>query len=223
MNVMKYYEAYNERYKTIHKKGYSWSSEIPTPIVFETISKYHLSQKDKMLEIGCGEGRDALPLLEKGYDLVATDISEEAIRYCKEKCPKYAKNFAKLDCLSEKYDIKYRFIYAIAVLHMLVLDEDREKFYSFIRGHLEDDGFALVCTMGDGTIEMKTNTDEAFDIIERHHDILGPVMVSSTSCRMVSFSTFQNEIKKANLKIVEKGITSSLPDFDKLMYVVLRK
>ena len=220
---MKYYEAYNERYKTIHDKGYSWSSDVSTPIVLETIFKYHLSQKDKMLEIGCGEGRDAYPLLKNGYDLLATDVSDEAIRYCQEKYPKYAKNFAKLDCLSEKCDKKYRFIYAVAVVHMLVLDDDRNKFYSFIRDHLEDDGFALVCSMGDGVTEMKTNVEKAFDIVERNHDVVGSVMVASTSCRMVSFETFEKEIKQANLKVVEKGITSSLPDFDKLMYVVITK
>ena len=50
--MKKYYEAYEDRYKTAHEKGVSWSSSQCTPIV-----------------------------LEKGYRLLATDISPEAVDY----------------------------------------------------------------------------------------------------------------------------------------------
>ena len=49
------------------------------------------------------------------------------------------------------------------------------------------------------------------------------MLVAATSCRMVSFSTFERELKESGLKIVEEGITKSLPDFDSLMYAVVRK
>ena len=219
---MKYYEAYEERYKTIHKKGHSWSSNIATPIVLETIKKCGISKTDRILEIGCGEGRDAIPVLKEGYDLLATDISEEAIKYCQKNCKEYVDKFQVLDCLNSNHKDKYRFIYAIAVLHMLVLDEDRIKFLEFIKDHLEDNGVALVCSMGDGTMEMKSDIATAFNLQKREHPS-GEVMVTATSCRMVSFETFEKEIEQAGLKIVDKGITSSLPDFNSLMFVVIRK
>ena len=81
--MRKYYEAYDERYKTAHEKGVSWSSENRTPIVLETIEKYISDCHTPMLEIGCGEGRDARAVLEREYHLLATDISGEAIAYCK--------------------------------------------------------------------------------------------------------------------------------------------
>jgi hypothetical protein len=40
---------------------------------------------------------------------------------------------------------------------------------------------------------------------------------------MVSFRTLERELKENGLKIVEEGITESLPDFDSLMYAVVRK
>ena len=40
--MKKYYEAYEDRYKTAHEKGVSWSSSQGTPIVLETIRKYKL-------------------------------------------------------------------------------------------------------------------------------------------------------------------------------------
>ena len=59
----KYYKAYNERYKTAHNLGVSWSSDIATPIVRETLNKYNINKNKKLLEIGCGEGRNARLLL----------------------------------------------------------------------------------------------------------------------------------------------------------------
>ena len=62
----KYYEAYNERYKTVHALGAQWASGTPTPIVSEVMERYGIGPSQKILEIGCGEGRDAKPLLERG-------------------------------------------------------------------------------------------------------------------------------------------------------------
>jgi len=84
--MKKYYEAYEERYKVIHKKGASWLSDTPTPIVFDTIKKYQITKDMCILEIGCGEGRDAKKVLTSGYSLLATDISKEAIDFCKKIC-----------------------------------------------------------------------------------------------------------------------------------------
>jgi hypothetical protein len=49
------------------------------------------------------------------------------------------------------------------------------------------------------------------------------MMVAATSCRMVSFKTFEEEISKNGLCIIEKGITTSLPDFNSLMFAVIKK
>lgn len=81
----KYYEAYDKRYKQVHENNLSWSSNNLTKKVIDTLNKY-LSERDiKILEIGCGEGRDARYLLGLGYNVLATDISPEAISYCIEK------------------------------------------------------------------------------------------------------------------------------------------
>ncbi|MBR2745597.1 MAG: methyltransferase domain-containing protein [Erysipelotrichaceae bacterium] len=220
--MKKYYEAYDSRYKTVHEKGYSWSSDTPTPIVRETIDKYSITKDSTILEIGCGEGRDAFPLLKKGYQLLATDISPEVIRYCRSLSNEHAQHFEVLDCLNDEHPYSYDFIYAVAVVHMLVEDRDRHCFYQFINHHLNNDGIALICSMGDGITERHTDVSEAFDIVEREHES-GTISVTSTSMRMVSFETFEREITENQLQILEKGLTSSLPDFNCLMYAVVRK
>ena len=105
---------------------------------------------------------------------------------------------------------------------MLVLNEDRSAFYKFIYEHLTDDGIALICTMGDGREEMQSDISNAFTLQEREHES-GKMVVAGTSCRMVSFETFEKEIKANHLKITEKGITSALPDFNNLMFAVVKK
>lgn len=149
------------------------------------------------------------------------DISPEAIDYCKKKMPDFESKFMVLDCLSSDLDMKFDFIYSIAVVHMFVLDEDRNGFYQFIRSHLKSDGIALICSMGDGNYEMQSDISNAFEIQEREHES-GKMMVAGTSCRMVSFSTFENELLRNGLKIIEKGITSALPNFNSLMYAVVQ-
>nr|WP_297703943.1 class I SAM-dependent methyltransferase [uncultured Butyrivibrio sp.] len=219
---MKYYEAYEERYKTAHQRGVSWAYENSTPIVMDTITKYKIQKTHSVLEIGCGEGRDSKAVLDAGFDLMATDISAEAIAYCRKKYPLYEKNFNVLDCLSTDLDKNFDFIYSVAVIHMLVLDEDRDGFYQFILNHLNANGMALICTMGDGNSEMKSDINRAFEVQERNHES-GKMMVAATSCRMVSFSTFEAELARNRFKIIEKGITSALPDFNNLMYAVVER
>ena len=217
-----YYKAYEDRYKTIHQKGASWFSNTPTPIVMELLEKYGISLSSSILEIGCGEGRDAKALLEKGYCLKATDVSPEAISYCKAAFPEHISNFQTLDCLKDHHPFSYTFIYSVAVIHMLVPSKDRTDFYQFIYQHLTENGLSLICTMGDGKIERETDIRKAFRVEEREHSS-GSIPVSSTSCKMVSFSTFEKELKENHFTIIEKGLTESFPDFPILMYALVKK
>jgi SAM-dependent methyltransferase len=178
----------------------------------------------RILELGCGEGRDAGFLLKKGYDLTATDISPEAIRYCRERWPEFSENFRVLDCVDGQLDEKFDFIYAVAVIHMLVEDDHRAAFYRFIWERLCDGGTALVCTMGDGTVERKSDITTAFDLQPRTHGGSGEtLLLAGTSCRMVGWDSFLEEIRQSGLKLTEHGLTEVLPDFPVMMYAVMEK
>ena len=219
----KYYEAYDDRYRQIHAKNLQWFCDSPTPIVPETIREFGVRQDHTFLELGCGEGRDAWPLLRAGYHLLATDISAAVIHYAQNKWPEFSEQFAVLDCVAGDLPEKFDFIYAVAVLHMLVEDADRDRFYGFIREHLNPDGIALICTMGDGETEWQTDICTAFDLQLRTHEQTGKeVQIAATSCRMVDFDTFHTELKRNSLQILKEGITKAPPDFPVLMYVVVK-
>lgn len=219
-----YYESYDDRYRQVHEKNLQWASDEPSPIVYRVINRYGAGREAKILELGCGEGRDAIALLEKGYSLTATDISPEAVRYCRNRWPQYAQRFRTLDCVRGVLEEKFDVIYAVAVIHMLVEDGHRAEFYRFIRDHLNEDGIALVCTMGDGTAEVKSDISAAFDLRERTPGQTGKhLMLAGTSCRMVNWETFLGEIRENGMTLLDHGLTEVPPDFPVMMYAVMRK
>lgn len=218
----KYYEAYDDRYRQVHELNLQWFCDEPTPIVMETLQKYGIQKTMKLLELGCGEGRDAFALLNQGYDLLAADISPTAIAYCKNRMPSHSDHFQILDCIAGTLEGQFDFIYAVAVVHMLVEDADRNAFYRFIYSHLTPSGKALICTMGDGEFERSSDVSTAFQLQERVHEKTGtPVKIAGTSCRMVGFSTFAEELNQNGFTIVERGMTAIEPDFSQLMYAVV--
>lgn len=220
----KYYEAYDERYKQVHRENLQWFSDTPSPIVSQTMSEFQIRPSHKILELGCGEGRDARFLLNLGFRVMATDISSEAIAFCKNVNPQYAEQFQVLDCINGHLDDQFDFIYAVAVVHMLVLDADRSAFYRFIRDHLKPSGIALICTMGDGENEFQSDIGAAFDLRERNHQQTGRTLcLAGTSCRVVNFDTLKKELQKNGLRELKMGLTSVEPDFPKMLYAVVRR
>ena len=221
--MKKYYEAYDERYKQVHNEGLAWSTDSNTTIVDEIIIKYHL-ENSSMLEIGCGEGRDARYLLNKNYNLLATDISKEAISFCQQKDINHKGNYKILDVINDNDNAKYDFIYSVACLHMFVLDEDRDSFYNYIYNHLNDEGYSLILSMGDGIKEYKSDISNSFDNVKRiHQETNKELNITATSCRIVSFDTLFKELDNHNFDIIESGITAIENHFDNIMYVLVKR
>ncbi len=188
------------------------------------MQKYAVGREYSILEIGCGEGRDANALLNAGFSLLATDISEAAIDFCRRENPIFARNFQVMDCLHCIHPEKHDFIYAVAVVHMLVREEDRKKFYDFFSKHLSGKGIGLICTMGDGALEHQSDITAAFDLEDRiHEQTETPVRIARTSCRIVSLDTFRREIADSGMLILEDGFTAIEPDFPCMMYAVVAR
>lgn len=219
-----YYEAYDDRYSQVHEKGLRWFSDAPSRIVGEVMEEFAIARTAKILEVGCGEGRDAFFLLEKGWDLLATDISPAAIRFCREHSPQWADRFRVLDCIREELAERFDFIYGVAVLHMLVREEDRRGFCRFIARQLAEEGLALICTMGDGTFEVCSDIRNAFALQRRTHEQTGQdMLVAGTSCRVVRWDTFLGELEQNGLAVLRHGITAVEPDFPEMMYAVVKR
>ncbi len=58
---------------------YYWGLE-PASFLDELIKMCPPSEDKKVLDIGCGEGKDAVYMAQKGYDVTAFDLAENGIR-----------------------------------------------------------------------------------------------------------------------------------------------
>ena len=82
-----------------------------------SLIKYaELLKPKKVLEIGCGDGLNAIWLQNNGCDVTAIDLSESAIRFAKNKHPDLKNIFAQ-DILTFNTKEKYDFIFDRGCLH----------------------------------------------------------------------------------------------------------
>lgn len=220
-----YYKAYEERYRQVYEKDYLWSTKEPTPEIFETIKKEHISKSDQILEIGCGEGRDAIFLLNKKYDVLALDYSKTVIEKCKNIFgEKFSHHFKQFDIITDTLDKKYDFIYSVAVIHMFIDSKHRNKFYKFVYEHLKENGIAFIVSMGDGKKNYSSDPNVAYNDVERTVMNNGErINVVATSCRMVDWDTFEKELNTNKLIIKKKWVSNDIPEFNTAMCVIVSR
>lgn len=75
--------AFENYWKSIHKKYFK--NEIVYDNWLDSYSNILNKCKTKVLDLGCGLGNNTLYLTERGYDVVACDYSDIAIKKIKEK------------------------------------------------------------------------------------------------------------------------------------------
>lgn len=220
-----YYKAYDKRYRQTYENNSLWEIQERTKEIIDTLEKYKITKKSNILELGCGEGRDAIYLLDNGYNVLGVDYSFAVIDKCNELTDyKYVNNFKQLDLIENSLNEKFDFIYSVAVIHMFVLDEHRNKFYNFIYNHLKDNGIALIISMGDGILEINSDLEKAFDDTKRVNiNTNKEIMVASTSCRVKKIDEMKKEIQLNNLEILEEKIIDDVLSFDKCMLFIVKK
>lgn len=224
--MKEYYKAYEERYKQVHQsQNKAWAGDRPSLSIINLLKKYKATLHSSILEIGCGEGQNAVYLMQKKYKVEACDVSAEAIRWCKEQARLAGVDedkFFVMDILDNNLSKKYDFIFSVAVLHMLVKDEDRQKFLEFVKDHLNDEGKAFIIVMGDGKITRKTDPTKAFELADRPFEDK-MIKVATTSCRMVTWEQYLQEFEKAGLRVVDHYLDKTISGFEVSMVAVAEK
>ena len=123
---------------------YYWGTE-PGSFLDELISLCPPSKDKKVLDIGCGEGKDAVYMAEKGYDVSAFDLTENGIRKTIAlaqtkgvKINAYVDDINTFD-ISEQYDI----IYSTGTVQYL-FDENKEDFFKKLEKITKSDGIVFI-------------------------------------------------------------------------------
>jgi cyclopropane fatty-acyl-phospholipid synthase-like methyltransferase len=149
-----------------------------------------------VLELGCGPGRNAIFLAEKGCTVDAVDSSSEAIQWGKERALErnlainfLEKNIFELPQESTKYD----FIYDSGCFHHIA-PHRRMDYLNLLNRTLKPNGhFALTCFVEDGQLGGSKMTD--YDVY-RERSLKGGLGFTEEKLRRI-FADFQViEIRK---------------------------
>ena len=80
---MKYKKHRAKTWDKLYKKGVNWDSDKPSTRIMNFME--YLNKKDKVLDLGCGPGRDVIYLAKNGFDSYGVDFSKVAIEKARKR------------------------------------------------------------------------------------------------------------------------------------------
>ncbi len=128
---------YDERYGM---EDYYWGI-TPNSLCYEVMKLRPPVQPVKVLDIGCGEGKDAVFLARNGYIVTAFDLSETGIEKGKrlaDRCNTYV-DFFKADIIDFRATEMYDIVFSSGVFHF-IQPEIREELISNLKEHTNKNG-----------------------------------------------------------------------------------
>lgn len=128
---------YDNRY---NKEDYYWGL-MPNRICYDIMKILPPIKPYRVLDIGCGEGKDAVFFAKCGYNVTAFDISKQGIDKAKKLAEHNKVNvkFFKADIFDYRPDTEYDIIFSSGVLHFLPQNE-RKEFCDSLKTHTTDIG-----------------------------------------------------------------------------------
>lgn len=135
--ITKYEEKYNQQ-------EYYWGI-TPNRLCYEIMKLMPPIKPYKVLDIGCGEGKDAVFLAKNGYQVTAFDLAESGLKKAGELA---MRNMVEVDffraninefVLKDTYDI----IFSSGVFHYLA-EEKRKTFVEMLKAHTSKPGLNVI-------------------------------------------------------------------------------
>ena len=94
------------------------------PSLFAIFCSDHFNEKSKILELGCGNGRDAIYFIENGHKVLGIDQSISAIEYIYKKLDSFSDSkFIEGDFTNLNYIETFDVVYSRFTLHSVNQDE----------------------------------------------------------------------------------------------------
>jgi len=146
-------DNYIEYWESLYNREFFFGSG-PTKLAKYAEATLTKSNVKKILEVGCGQGRDALHFAQLGYDVDAFDISRNAIKSIKnqkEKLHLDNLNVITQDC-SKKFVFEkkqFDFVYSNLALQFFEL-ESLDTIFKEISRVLKNDSLVLFSTKKEG-------------------------------------------------------------------------
>ncbi len=132
--------VWNERYRA--GTG-GWDRKEHAPILEEIWRELHLNPC-KLLDLGCGRGRNSFFFARKGFDVVGVDISDVAIASAKKQQGTHTCRFYSLDILEDSIpEAPFDMVFDLGCFHSFDSQEQRNQVANVVASVLKPDGYWL--------------------------------------------------------------------------------
>lgn len=127
-------------------EGVPWANMATHPSFDSWLTKNSLEGDGKLaLVVGCGMGDDAIELETRGFKVTAFDVSETAIKFCKERFPQSKVEFLQADLLETQSQWQQNFDFVLEIYTVQALPPKYEKeLIKNISNFVAPDGQVLV-------------------------------------------------------------------------------
>lgn len=110
--------------------------------------KYDLPKKGNVLDVGTGTGKKAIALKEKGYDVWAFDVANEAFSEAAKNNPEihfFVSDAIELGSSEIIQDINFDIVFDLLVTQFLS-EEEKQKYLAQLSDHLKKDSYYTLQT-----------------------------------------------------------------------------
>jgi ubiquinone/menaquinone biosynthesis C-methylase UbiE len=219
-------EQTKQNYNLIAKEFSSTRKEIWEELLFLFED---LKEGEKVLDLGCGNGRWYQVFKEKRVDYFGVDNSEKLIEIAKKTFPEA--KFLVADALNLPFpDNFFDKVYSIAVLHHIPSEDFRIKFLKEVKRVLKEEGiFVLTCWKAHRFREIFALLKYTFlKLIKKSPLDFKDVFLSwgKKAKRYYHFFTkkeLQSLIERVNFKILKLGVVKNREKDRKNFFVVCKK
>jgi len=147
--VLDYYYEYDECYRTVYAEGAElWETADPNDALVAFVDEPGSRLGPRVLDLGCGEGRDSLFLARRGFDVTGVDVSRAALDRARERaaaegvrCTFLERDVTLLDNVGDE---PFDWAINMGCLHMLSEPEHRRRHLERVRDVLRPGGAFLV-------------------------------------------------------------------------------
>ena len=149
--------GYDDGYKTC---GCFWGTSPGSLILKLEKTQYDFIDK-QILDVGCGEGKNAAYLAQKGAFVDAYDISKYALRNAHKLCNGHQRiNLVQADVTKSKFKkSNYDLIVAYGLLHCLKREDQINELMTNLFKSLKSTGFFILCAFNTRKQNLKAHPD----------------------------------------------------------------
>lgn len=190
----------------------------PNPVDPSTFAKFiigFMEPEKKLIELGCGNGRDSVYFAQQKINVTAIDQVEEEMDYLNKKHSLYNLNFKADDFTNLDTDKKYDYIYSRFTLHS-VNEEAEKRVFNWITKQLNDEGLFF--------LEVRSINDPMF---QKGEKISESENVTTHYRRYLDFDETIEKLENRGLKILYKlesqGLAKYKDDDPTLIRIVAQK